>query len=82
MSVGAATDGAQQKARRQLRQVLLVLALLDTSVLVLVIGLAVAWARLRFPTVELLGLILGGVAIILGIRIAMAVRLKRRSGNL
>ncbi|MFZ0831055.1 MAG: hypothetical protein WCB18_01735 [Thermoplasmata archaeon] len=69
-------------ARRQLRHVLLELALLDTSVLVLVIGLAVAWAKLHFPTLELLALILVGVGTILCLRVALAVRLKRRSGNL
>jgi hypothetical protein len=82
MSTDPAPEEARMKARRQLRQVLLLLALLDTSVLALVIGLAVAWAHLRFPTVELLGLMLGGVTTILCIRVAVAVRLKRRSGNL
>jgi hypothetical protein len=82
MATSPATEEARQTARRQLGQVLWVLAVLDTSVLVLVIGLAIAWSRLRFPTPELLGLMLGGVASILCLRVFLAVRLKRRSGNL
>lgn len=82
MSESQTTEENRRTARRQLRQVLLVLAVLDTSVLVLVIGLAVAWSRLRFPTAELLGLMLGGVAGILSLRVGLAVRLRKRSGNL
>jgi hypothetical protein len=58
------------------------LAVLDTGVLVLVLGLAVAWSRLHIPTLDFLALVLLGVAAILVTRIALGVRLKRRSGNL
>ena len=80
--MGNVPEDPRSRARRQLGQVLTVLAVLDTSVLVLVIGLAVAWSRLRFPVAELLGMMLGGVAAILILRMALAVRLKRRSGDL
>jgi hypothetical protein len=82
MSTTGGNDEARVDARRQLSRVLLVLAALDVSVLILVIGLAVAWSRLRFPTAELVGLMVGGVATIVLIRIALGVRLKRRSGHL
>jgi NhaP-type Na+/H+ or K+/H+ antiporter len=75
-------DAARATARRQLRRVLLILAGLDTSVLVVVIGLAVAWARLHFPTSYLLALVLGTVSAILLARVALGVRLKRRTGEL
>lgn len=73
---------ARVAARRQLARVLIVLAVLDVSVLVLVVGLAVAWSRLKFPTFELLGFMVGGIATILLVRVALGVRLKRRSGQL
>jgi hypothetical protein len=75
-------DEARVKARRQLRRVLLILALLDASVLVVVIGLAVAWARLHFPTSYFLALVLGTVSAILLVRVALGIRLKRRTGEL
>jgi hypothetical protein len=74
-------DLARRTARRQLRQVLLLLAILDSSVLALVVGLAVAWSRLQFPTPYFLVLVLGAVGGVLAVRIALGVRLKRRSGD-
>jgi hypothetical protein len=75
-------DEARTRARRQLGRVLGLLALLDISVVVLVVGLAIAWSRLHFPTAYLLALVLIGVGAILAARVWMGVRLKRRSGNL
>ncbi|MGC2290184.1 MAG: hypothetical protein WA688_10080 [Thermoplasmata archaeon] len=76
------TDHARLMARRQLSRVLILLAFLDTSVLVLVVGLSLAWSRFHIPTPYFLGLVLGGVAAILAARVALGVRLRRRSGNL
>jgi len=76
------TERARTTARRQLRRVLLLLAILDTSVLVLVVGLAVAWSRFHIPTPYFLALVLAGVGAILVARIALGIRHKRRSGNL
>jgi hypothetical protein len=73
---------ADLRARRQLRGVLLTLALLDTGVVLLVIGLAEARGLLGLTTPELLLTILGGVSLILAIRVFLAVRLRRRSGDL
>jgi hypothetical protein len=73
---------ADLRARRQLRGVLLTLALLDIGVVLLVIGLAEARGLLGLTTPELLLTILGGVSLILAIRVFLAVRLRRRSGDL
>jgi hypothetical protein len=73
---------ARPRARRQLRHVLVLLGVLDISVLVLVIGLVVTAPALGWTTAELLFTILVGVGIILGVRIWMAVRLRRQSGDL
>jgi hypothetical protein len=73
---------ARTRARMQLGRVLTLLAILDTSVVVLVVGLAIAWSRLHFPTLYLVTFLLVGIGGILGARIWMGVRLKRRAGNL
>jgi hypothetical protein len=75
-------DEARITARRQLRKVLVVLAVLDTSVLVVVVGLAVTWARYHIPAAYFVALILVAVAGILLARVALGVRLKRRTGDL
>lgn len=75
-------DQARVKARHQLRRVLLLLAILDTSVLVVVIGLAVAWDRFHFPVAYFVALVVGAVSGILLVRVALGVRLKRRAGDL
>ncbi len=61
---------------------LVLLGVLDLSVLLLVVGLAVAASRLGLTPLELLLLILGGVAMVLGIRVWLAIRLRERSGDL
>jgi len=76
------TTDAAPRARRQLGRVLLLLGALDLSVLVLVIGLAVAAPHLGLTSIQLLVSILAGVGTILGIRVWLAVRLRRRSGDL
>lgn len=73
---------ARTVARRQLHRVLMVLAVLDLSVLAWVIGLAATWSITRFSAPVLLALVLGGIGLILGLRVALGVRLKRRSGSL
>jgi hypothetical protein len=70
------------RARRQLRRVLVLLGVLDLSVLVLVIGLLLTTPSLGLTTPELLFSIIAGVSVILGVRIWLAVRLRRRSGDL
>jgi len=55
---------------------------LDLSVLLLVIGLAISASRFGWTGLQLLISILAGVGAILGIRIWLAVRLRRRSGDL
>lgn len=74
-------DEASGRARRQLRRVLLVLAAMDASVLIIVVVLAAASVDLRLTNLELLALIVGGLGAIIGARVALAVRLRRRSGD-
>ncbi len=76
------SEVATRRARRQLRAVLLTLAGLDAGVVILVLGLAEARSLLGLTTPELLLSILGGVGLILVVRVLLAVRLRRRSGNL
>lgn len=78
----ASREDAGLRARRQLRRVLLVLAGLDAGVLVAIVVLAVAASIFRLTNLELLALIVAGLGAILATRVALAVRLKRRSGNL
>ncbi|HKN07508.1 MAG TPA: hypothetical protein VJ021_07925 [Thermoplasmata archaeon] len=75
-------EAARRRARRQLRAVLLTLAGLDAGVVILVLSLAEARSHLGLTTPELLVSILGGVGLILVVRVLLAVRLRRRSGNL
>ncbi len=82
MTTPPAIDQARITARRQLRRVLGVLALLDTSVLIIVVGLAIAWTHFHFPTLDFLALVFVTVGGVLIARVALGVRLKRRSGNL
>jgi len=79
---GSSRIEASLRARRQLRRVLSVLALLDTLVLVSVVVLAEARASAGLTTPEFLSLILGAVGAIIAVRVALAVRLKKRSGSL
>lgn len=76
------TEEARARARRQLRQLLGLLALLDTTVLVVVVGLAIAWSRFHLPTLDFLALVFVTVGTVIVARVALGVRLKRRSGNL
>ena len=65
-----------------MRRVLVLLGGLDLSVLVLVLGLVGAAPSLGWTSAQLLYSILAGVVVILGVRVWLAVRLKRRSGEL
>lgn len=69
---------AVRRARAQLRRVLRILAVLDVSVVLLVILLAVAKSVLRWTDDEFLLLVLTGVVLVLAARIALAVNLRRR----
>jgi hypothetical protein len=82
MEGNPSVEGARRTARRQLGRVLAALAILDVSVVILVVGLAVAWSRFHLPTLYFLALVLSGVSAILLARVALGIRLKRRSGNL
>jgi chromate transport protein ChrA len=75
------TNEASVRARHQLRRVLLVLAAMDVGVLVTIVVLALASVLLHLSSVELLGLIVAGLGAIIGARVALAVRLRRRSGD-
>jgi hypothetical protein len=75
-------DSAREIARRQLHRVLGLLALLDVSALILVLGLTVAWSRNELPSLYFLGLVIGGLGSIILVRVGVGIRLKRRSGNL
>lgn len=77
----AAPADAVRKARRQFRRVLWALAAMDAGVLVTVVVLAVAAFVLRLTNLELLFLIVVGLGAIIGARVALAVRLRRRSGD-
>jgi hypothetical protein len=77
-----ASEAARRRARRQLRAVLLTLAGLDAGVVILVLALAEARSSLGLTTPELLLSIVGGVGLVLVVRVLLAVRLRRRSGNL
>jgi hypothetical protein len=72
----------EQRARRQLGRVLVVLGLLDLSAVVLVLVLALFGPFWGLSPIELLAAILGGAGFIVGTRIWLAVRLRRRSGEL
>jgi len=61
---------------------LLTLAGLDAGVVILVLALAEARSPLGLTSPELLLSIVGGVGLILLVRVLLAVRLRRRSGNL
>lgn len=76
------TSASRRTARRQLNRVLLVLAGLDLSVLAWVIGVALASRRFHLPAVDLVLLALAGIAAALGVRITLAVRLRRHGGDL
>jgi hypothetical protein len=78
----ASPSEASVRARRQLRRVLVVLAAMDAGVLVTIVVLAVASMLLRLTNFELLALIITGLGAIIGARVALAVRLRRRAGNL
>lgn len=78
----AAPADVVRKARRQLRRVLWVLAAMDAGVLVTIVALAVAAFVLRLTNLELLLLIVAAVGAIIGARVALAVRLRRRSGDI
>jgi hypothetical protein len=73
---------ARTIARRQLGRVLMLLAILDTSVIVVVLVLAVAWSRYHLSTPYFLALLLVSVGAVIAARVAIGVRLKRRAGNL
>jgi hypothetical protein len=73
---------ARTIARRQLGRVLMLLAILDTSVIIVVLVLAVAWSRYHLSTPYFLALLLVSVGTVIAVRVAIGVRLKRRSGNL
>jgi energy-converting hydrogenase Eha subunit C len=70
------------RARHQLGRVLLMLALLDIGVVLLVVGLAVARGALGLTSQQFLFAAVGGVGLILAVRVVMAVRLRRRKGAL
>jgi len=76
------SEAARRRARRQPRAVLLTLAGLDAGVVILVLALAEARSPLGLTSPELLLSIVGGVGLILLVRVLLAVRLRRRSGNL
>jgi len=78
----ASPPNAGQRARRQLGTVLRLLGILDLSVIVWVLGIAVGAGALGLNNLELLAAILLGVGTILGLRIWLAVRLKRRLGEI
>lgn len=72
---------AVYRARRQLRRVLRTLALLDVSVVVLVVLLAVAKSALQWSTEEFLILVLSGIVLVLAARVALAISLRRKAGG-
>lgn len=76
------SHAAGARARRQLGRVLLVLGVLDLSVVAWVIGIVLGGPALGLSHVGLLLSILGGLGIILGVRIWLGVRLKSKSGEL
>jgi hypothetical protein len=73
---------AGPRARRQLGRVLTILGVLDLSVVVWVLAIALSAHALGFNNLELLVAILAGVGTILVLRIWLAIRLRRRAGNL
>jgi hypothetical protein len=78
----ATEDAPAPRARRQLGRVLLLLGLLDLTVLVFVIGVILAAGRWGLSPIELLMTILLGAGTVVGARVWLAVRLRRRSGEL
>ena len=80
--VPAPASETAPRARRQLGRVLLWLGLLDVAVLLWVLVVVLAAAGFGWSNVELLVALLVGVGTILGIRIGMAARLRKRAGDL
>jgi len=77
-----ARSAAELTARRQLGRVLLALAVLDVGVIVFVVGIAEVRNLLSLTGAAFLLLVLGGVGTILVTRVLLAVRLRRRQGDL
>lgn len=73
---------AEPRARRQLGRVLLILGALDLGVVAWVLGVVLAARSLGLANLSLLFTILGGIGAILGFRVWLAIRLRRRSGEL
>jgi hypothetical protein len=78
----ATAENAEVRARRQLGRVLVVLAVLDTSTIAFVLVLVLLGPVWGLSRIELLAWILLGAGVIVGTRIGLAVRLRRRSGEL
>ena len=78
----SASSEDPRRARRQLGRVLLLLGVLDLSVLVAVVGIAVGVSHFDIRVGGLLALILLAVGLVLGIRVWLAVRLHRHAGEL
>ncbi|HKS59894.1 MAG TPA: hypothetical protein VJS68_03860 [Thermoplasmata archaeon] len=68
---------ALETARRQLHQVLARLALLDVSVLIAIVALAVTASWWHASNFQLLSLILIAAGTVIGARMVMAVHLRR-----
>ncbi len=71
---------ARRTAHRQLNRLLLLLAALDFAVLAWVIAIASVSPRLHVSTAELVLLAIGGIVVVLGTRLVLAVRLRPRQG--
>jgi threonine/homoserine/homoserine lactone efflux protein len=81
-TLSQSVNDARAIARRQLGRVLMLLAILDTSVIVVVLVLAVAWSRYHLSTPYFLALLLVSVGCVIAARVGIGIRLKRRAGNL
>jgi hypothetical protein len=73
---------AERTARLQLHRVLILLGLLDLTVLLIVLGVAVERTPLGLSNLEVFGLIATGATLVILTRILLAVRLRARSGEL
>jgi hypothetical protein len=73
---------AARLARRKLGRVLTVLGLLDLTVLLFVVAVALERQRWGLSNVDVVGVIVAGATAVILTRILLAVRLRSRGGNL
>jgi len=73
---------ARRTARRQLRRLIALMAVLDLAILLLVIAVAYERSTVGLSTSGVLAVVGAGAAAVIGTRIWLAARLRTHAGNL